>query len=173
MYGDHTSRSKNSLPGTSHGKTSSSHGTGSSNNPGTSHGPSKGAASRKGSPGGSGGEHLVGSSYGGGGGSSHGSSYGNIMSGVDTSVGSVSSSALGLQSRNKPHIVKDPKQRQSMDGPMITMEVMAWVQRVTCDMACVACVMRESAERCLQVLIDLKSPRQGGGAYSTSRSAIC
>jgi hypothetical protein len=29
MYGDSTSRSKNSLPGTSHGKTSSSHGTGS------------------------------------------------------------------------------------------------------------------------------------------------
>jgi hypothetical protein len=28
------------------------------------------------------------------------------------------------QARNKPHIVKDPKQRQSMDGPMITMEVM-------------------------------------------------
>ncbi len=135
MYGDHTSRSKNSLPGTSHGKTSSSHGTGSSNNPGTSHGPSKGAASRKGSPGGSGGEHLVGSSY--------GNSYGNIMSGVDTSVGSVSSSALGLQSRNKPHIVKDPKQRQSMDGPMITMEVMPVVQRVTHDMACVT---RESAD---------------------------
>jgi hypothetical protein len=126
MYGDNTSRSKNSLPGTSHGKTSSS-----SNNPGTSHGTNKGAASRKGSPGGSSSsEHLVGNSYVGGGGSSHGSSYGNIMSGVDTSVSSVSSSALGLQARNKPHIVKDPKQRQSMDGPMITMEV-------TCDKPCV------------------------------------
>jgi hypothetical protein len=133
MYGDNTSRSKNSLPGTSHGKTSSSHGTGSSNNPGTSHGTTKGAASRKGSPGGGSSEHLYGNS-----------SYGNIMSGVDTSVSSVNSSMLGLQARyiyatvfpfvgirltarsqarNKPHIVKDPKQRQSMDGPMITMEV--------------------------------------------------
>ena len=127
MYGDNTSRSKNSLPGTSHGKTSSSHGTGSSNNPGTSHGTTKGAASRKGSPGGSSSsEHLVGNSYVVGG-SSHGNSYGNIMSGVDTSVSSVSSSALGLQARNKPHIVKDPKQRQSMDGPMITMEVTSQV----------------------------------------------
>ena len=127
MYGDNTSRSKNSLPGTSHGKTSSSHGTGSSNNPGTSHGTTKGAASRKGSPGGSSSsEHLVGNSYVVGG-SSHGNSYGNIMSGVDTSVSSVSSSALGLQARNKPHIVKDPKQRQSMDGPMITMEVASQV----------------------------------------------
>jgi hypothetical protein len=48
-----------------------------------------------------------------------------VMSGADTSVSSVSSSALGLQVRNKPHIVKDPKQRQSLDGPMITMEVMS------------------------------------------------
>jgi hypothetical protein len=89
MYGDNTSRSKNSLPGTSHGKTSSSHGTGSSNNPGTSHGSTKGAASRKGSPGGGSSEHLYGNS-----------SYGNIMSGVDTSVGSVNSSMLGLQARD-------------------------------------------------------------------------
>jgi hypothetical protein len=88
MYGDNTSRSKNSLPGTSHGKTSSSHGTGSSNHPGTSHGSSKGAASRKGSPGGGSSEHLYGNS-----------SYGNIMSGVDTSVSSVNSSMLGLQAR--------------------------------------------------------------------------
>jgi hypothetical protein len=90
MYGDSTSRSKNSLPGTSHGKTSSSHGSGSGSgaNPGTSHGLGKGAASRKGSPGG--GDHMAGSSYG-------SSSYGNMLSGVDTSISSVSSSALGIQ----------------------------------------------------------------------------